>query len=102
MPYDVIANEVKEIKASAELLGEGRLIGNVREVLQPTVDKNGLAVVRSRARARSDQVRLVYMLPLKRTLVDTCERLPRRAQGRQAGHLGRARVTLPPGEATRR
>ena len=41
MPYDVIANEVKEAKAGAELLGEGRLIGNVREVLQPTVDKNG-------------------------------------------------------------
>ena len=40
MPYDVIANEAKEIKAGAELLGEGRLIGNVRDVLQP-VDKNG-------------------------------------------------------------
>src|SRR5438105_13609898 len=34
MPYEVIANEAKEIKAGAELLGEGRLIGNVREVLQ--------------------------------------------------------------------
>ena len=35
IPYDVVANEAKEIKAGAELLGEGRLIGNVREVLQP-------------------------------------------------------------------
>src|ERR1700686_2041750 len=41
MPYNVIANEAKEIKAGAELLGEGRLIGNVREVRQPSVDKNG-------------------------------------------------------------
>jgi subtilisin family serine protease len=41
MPYDVIANQAKEIKAGSELLGEGRLIGNVREVLQPSVDKNG-------------------------------------------------------------
>ena len=41
MPYDVIANEAKEVKAGAELLGEGRLIGNVREVLQPAVDRNG-------------------------------------------------------------
>src|SRR2546423_755469 len=41
MPYDVISNQAKEIKAGAELLGEGRLIGNVREVLQPSVDKNG-------------------------------------------------------------
>ena len=41
LPYDVVANEVKEIKAGAELLGEGRLLGNVREVLQPVVDKTG-------------------------------------------------------------
>jgi len=41
IPYDVIANEAKEIKAGSELIGEGRLIGTVREVLQPSVDKNG-------------------------------------------------------------
>ena len=41
IPYEVIANEAKEIKAGAEILGEGRLIGAVREVLQPSVDKNG-------------------------------------------------------------
>ena len=41
LPYDVIANEIKEAKAGAELLGEGRLIGAVREQLQPIVDKSG-------------------------------------------------------------
>ena len=70
MPYDVIANEAKEIKAGAELLGEGRLIGNVREVLQPAVDKNGSlssdlapALVRIKYTYR-------YILPLKPALVD--------------------------------
>ena len=70
LPYDVIANEAKEIKAGAELLGEGRLIGNVREVLQPSVDKNGAlssdlapTLVRIKYTYR-------YMLPLKPALVD--------------------------------
>ncbi len=70
IPYEVIANEAKEIKAGAELLGEGRLIGNVREVLQPAVDKNGSlssdlapAVVRIKYTYR-------YILPLKPSLVD--------------------------------
>ena len=30
MPYEVIANQMKEAKAGAELLGEGRLFGNIR------------------------------------------------------------------------
>ncbi|TMG95974.1 MAG: hypothetical protein E6H73_04010, partial [Betaproteobacteria bacterium] len=70
MPYDVISNQAKEIKAGAELLGEGRLIGNVREVLQPSVDKNGSlssdlapALVRIKYTYR-------YILPLKPALVD--------------------------------
>jgi hypothetical protein len=41
MPYEVIANSAKEINASVELLSEGPLIGNVRELLQPSVDKAG-------------------------------------------------------------
>ena len=70
IPYGAIANEAKEIKAGAELLGEGRLIGNVREVLQPAVDKNGSlssdlapALVRIKYTYR-------YILPLKPALVD--------------------------------
>ena len=70
MPYDVIANQVKEAKAGAELLGEGRLFGNVREVLQPSVDKNGSlssdlapALVRIKYTYR-------YILPLKPALID--------------------------------
>ncbi|MEO5700314.1 MAG: S8 family serine peptidase [Casimicrobiaceae bacterium] len=69
MPYEVIANEAKEAKASAELLGEGRLIGYVREVLQPSVDKNGSlssdlapSLVRIKYAAR-------FLVPLKPVLV---------------------------------
>ncbi|HWZ73213.1 MAG TPA: S8 family serine peptidase, partial [Casimicrobiaceae bacterium] len=70
MPYDMIANQAKEIKAGTELLGEGRLIGNVREVLQPSVDKNGSlssdlapTLVRIKYTYR-------YILPLKPALTD--------------------------------
>lgn len=41
MPYQVIANDTKEAKASAELIGEGRVYGYLNEVLQPAADKAG-------------------------------------------------------------
>jgi subtilisin family serine protease len=70
MPYDVIANDAKEIKAGAELLGEGRLIGNVREVLQPSVDKNGS--LSSDLAPGLVRIKYTYnfILPLKPALVD--------------------------------
>jgi subtilisin family serine protease len=70
MPYEVISNEAKEIKAGAELLGEGRLIGNVREVLQPSVDKNGS--LSSDLAPGLVRIKYVYafILPLKPALID--------------------------------
>ena len=41
MPYDGRQNEVKELKAGAEIVGEALVLGHVRDVLQPTVDKAG-------------------------------------------------------------
>ena len=41
MPYEVVQNEVREAKAGAELASEARILGYVREVIQPTVDKAG-------------------------------------------------------------
>jgi len=70
LPYDVVGNEAKEIKAGAELLGEGRLIGNVREVLQPSVDKNGAMSSDLAPLLVRIKYVLVYVLPLKQTLVD--------------------------------
>jgi hypothetical protein len=70
IPYDVIANEAKEIKAGAELLGEGRLIGNVREVLQPAVDKNGSLSSDLAPGLLRIKYTYRYILPLKPALVD--------------------------------
>ena len=70
MPYDVIGNEAKEMKAGAELLGEGRLIGNIREVLQPSVDRNGsLSSELAPAMVRTKYV-YDYILALKPVLVE--------------------------------
>ncbi len=71
LPYDVVGNEAKEVKAGAELLGEGRLIGNVREVLQPSVDKNRALSSDLAPQLVRIQYALTYVLPLKQTLVDT-------------------------------
>jgi subtilisin family serine protease len=70
LPYEVISNEAKEIKAGYELLGEGRLIGNVREVLQPVVDKNGS--LSSDLAPGLVRIKYIYdfILPLKPALVD--------------------------------
>ena len=71
LPFEVIANDAKEIKAGAELLGEGRMIGSVREVLQPSVDKNGaLSSDLAPGLIRIKYV-LTYVLPLKPVLVGT-------------------------------
>lgn len=43
-PFAVISNDIKSYKAGAELAGEGRVLGNVRDVLQATLDKNGGAL----------------------------------------------------------
>ena len=71
-PYDVIANEIKEAKASVETLGEGRIIGSLREFLQPTVDKNGGVLSSDLApNMVGAKYVLTFLLPLKQTLVDT-------------------------------
>jgi subtilisin family serine protease len=71
-PYAVISNDIKGYKASAEVIGEGRLLGSVRDVLQKTVDKNG-------GNLSSDMVAdLIFVryaletaVPLKPTLIAT-------------------------------
>jgi len=39
MPYPTVANTIKEVNRSAELVGENLVLGQIRDVLQPTVDK---------------------------------------------------------------
>src|SRR5678815_3101352 len=41
MPYETIANDIKSTKSRAETMGETLILGGVRDVLQPAVDKTG-------------------------------------------------------------
>jgi hypothetical protein len=69
---EVVENNLKEAKAGAETMGEGRLIGYLREVVQPVVDKNGGALSSEFAPALVNvRLTLTSALPLKQTLVDT-------------------------------
>ena len=71
MPYDVVQNEVREAKASAELSSEARIVGYVREVIQPTVDKAGSISSELAPVIVSARYRLATTLPLKETLAGT-------------------------------
>jgi subtilisin family serine protease len=69
MPYDVVQNEVREAKASAEIISEALTLGYVRNVIQPTVDKAGGVSSDLAPAIVNAKYRLVATLPLKKTLV---------------------------------
>jgi cell division protein ZapA (FtsZ GTPase activity inhibitor) len=71
MPYPTVANTIKEVKQSAELVGENLVLGQIREVLQPTVDKAGALSSDFAPAIVSARYQLVTRLPLKQTLVST-------------------------------
>jgi subtilisin family serine protease len=70
MPYAVVSNDVKEAKARAERLGETLVLGNVREVLQPVVDKAGVLSSELAPGVVAARYALTQRLPLKQALVD--------------------------------
>ncbi|MEO8751393.1 MAG: S8 family serine peptidase [Casimicrobiaceae bacterium] len=71
MPYPVIANDVKSAKARAETIGEALVLGNVRNVLQPTVAKTGTLSSDLVPGVVGAKYALATALPLKKTLIDT-------------------------------
>jgi hypothetical protein len=72
MPRDVVENGIKEAKAGAETMGEGRLVGYLREAVQPVVDANGGALSSDFTPALVNiRLSITSVLPLKATLVDT-------------------------------
>jgi subtilisin family serine protease len=71
LPYDIVGNDLKENKMGAELLGEGRIYGNLREVLQPVVDKSGSLSSDLAPGVVNARYALVAVLPLKQTFVET-------------------------------
>ncbi len=70
MPYEVVQNEVREAKASAEIMSEALTLGYVRNVIQPTADKAGSLSSDLAPAVINAKYRLVATLPLKKTLVD--------------------------------
>jgi len=72
LPYPVIENDIKGAKSSAEIVGEAFVLGNLRDVLQPVVDKAGGAISSELAPGIvGARYALVARLPLKKTLVET-------------------------------
>lgn len=71
LPYATIENDVKAGKARAELVGETLILGNVRNVLQPTVTKAGALSSDLVPGVIGAKYALATSLPLKQTLVDT-------------------------------
>src|SRR5205814_6650591 len=71
-PYPVVENDIKGAKSSAELVGESLVLGNVRDRLQPVVDKAGGTLSSDLAPGIvSARYVLVTRLPLKQTLIQT-------------------------------
>ena len=98
MPYEVVQNEVKEAKASAEVLSEPLALGYLREAVQPTVDKAGnlssdLAPIVVNARYR-----IVAILPAKETLVAAAATYLAAHKVDKPDIWGARDVTLPPGK----
>ncbi len=71
LPYPTIENDVKSSKARAETLGETLVLGNVRNVLQPTVAKTGTLSSDLVPGVVAAKYALATALPLKKTLIDT-------------------------------
>jgi subtilisin family serine protease len=71
-PYPVIANDIKELNSSAEIIGEALLLGRIRDQLQPVVDKAGGVLSSDFTPAVvGTRYGLTARLPLKQTLIDT-------------------------------
>ena len=71
MPFDVVQNEVKGVKADLELLSEGMIIGELRSQFDPVVQKNGALSDQAADELADIRLGLVEMLPLKDSLVET-------------------------------
>jgi Subtilase family len=70
MPFAVVANEVRELKSSAELAGEGLVLGRVREVLQPLADTNGSLSGETAPGLAAARLSLTMTVPLKAVWLD--------------------------------
>jgi len=99
LPYPVIEHDIEQAKTGAELMGESLVLGRVRDVLQPVVDKAGGTISSELAPAIvSARYALVTRLPLKQTLIDAYTAYLA-AHRKETPDIWAARsVNLPPGK----
>jgi subtilisin family serine protease len=71
MPFDVVANDVRELKARAELVGEALVFGQAREVMQPIVTRTGELSSDFAPGIVGARFAFVSLLPLKATFVQS-------------------------------
>ncbi len=71
LPYEVVSNDIMGYKKRAELIGEALVLGGIREVLQPTVNKTGALSSDLAPAIINARYALTAVLPLKQTLIDT-------------------------------
>ena len=95
LPYAVISNDVKSYKASAELIGEGRVLGGVKEVLQATLDKTGTLSSDLAPGLINARYALETALPLKQTLINTYTAYLDQHKVEKADIWAARQVTLP-------
>ena len=98
MPYEVVQNEVREAKASAEIMSEALTLGYLRNVIQPTVDKAGAVSSDLAPALVNARYRLVATLPLKKTLVATYSAYLAAHHVEKPDIWAARDVTLPPGK----
>ena len=101
MPFAVVANEVREVKMGAELIGEALILGSVREVMQPIVDKSGSLSSDFAPGLVGARYRLVAQLPLKQTFVNSFSAYLSANQVAKADIWAARDVTLPLGDGKR-
>lgn len=98
LPYAVVENDIKQSKSSAELLGESLVMGNVRDRLQPVVDKAGGKLSSDLAPGVvGARYSLVARLPAKGAIVDTYSAYLAANRVEKADIWKARDATLPPG-----
>ena len=71
MPYDVVGNDVREMKMRSEIISEPLILGRIRDVLQPTVDKAGALSSDLAPAIVGARYAIATALPIKQAMTDT-------------------------------
>ncbi len=98
MPFAVVQNEVRELKASSELVGDALIVGDLRERLQPIVNQAGSLSSDFAPGLVGARYALTVLLPLKQTSVEVFTRYLDAHQVAKKDIWAARDLTLQPGE----